>query len=94
MSTHILTVNAKSGQNSIEFVDVGGGSSLIDSVGIYAWKTNSFCLNRVYAVLSGYPVHAISIFDFKHNNYKLDSGAPGEYSTWLPIQYTTRGQWI
>ena len=94
MSTHILTVYAKSGQNSIEFVDVGGGSSLIDNVGIYSWKTNSFCLKRVYAVLAGYPVNPISTLDFKHNNYKLDSGAPGEYSAWWPIQYRTKGQWI
>ena len=66
MSTLFLTVSGENGQNSIEFVDVGGGSVMIDNVAVYAYKTNKFCLNRVYAVLSGYPVTPISVLNEHH----------------------------
>ena len=94
MSTFYLIVSGESGQNSLEFLDIGGGSVMVDNVAVYAYKTNKFCMNRVYAVLSGYPVTPISVVNEHHENWQLDAGAPPEGYAWLPISHTSSGQWI
>ena len=91
VTTVVLTLNGRNGPNSLEFVDVGGGSLLLDNVGVHPWKTNDICFKKVYAVRTGYPVTTISYYHKNYQNYQLDAGSPGMAYAWVPVNYRTKG---
>ena len=97
VTTLLLTVLGRNGPNVLEFVDRGtvdNYGAAVDNVGIFAWKTNKLCIKEIMAVEAGYPVTPISVYTLKHNNYRLDSGEPGQTYAWCPIRYSSPNQWI
>ena len=95
--TITATVKGRNGINTLEFLDTGSVNAhgaAIDNVGVHPWKINDVCDHEIEAVGAGYPVTSISVLNFNHNHYQLDSGEPGHAYAWCPVRYKSSGQWI